>query len=187
MHCSRRESADRYTTTQHISSCIFLTCVLQLNVAQGSRFRSACLMKKHFHPQVITCLSVCYLSLFSLLPLSLVPLLFLSLRRVLCPELQPPCDRDRRALNHVCTCRVRSIASWDTHLLEDENKKGFLQKTYGNSRAQSGTSWWLDHRWSQSSLWSKWITQQSPICNRGAGLGNPIDPVVSVQNQTNTQ
>ena len=30
---------------------------------------------------------------------------------------------------------------------------------------------------------SWWISKQSSICNRGAGLGHPMDPVVSVQNK----
>ena len=53
---------------------------------------------------------------------------------------------------------------WSTHfpkdpklwyLLEDENNKGFLQKTCWYSRAQSGTYWWLDYSGSQSSQWRK--------------------------------
>ena len=39
------------------------------------------------------------------------------------------------------------------HLLGDENYKGFLQKTYWYSRAQSGTFWWFNNRGSQSSQW----------------------------------
>ena len=49
-------------------------------------------------------------SLFCLLPLSLVPLLFLSLLPG--SELQLPCGRDRRALNPMRTRRMKSIASW---------------------------------------------------------------------------
>ena len=32
-----------------------------------------------------------------------------------------------------------------------------------------------------SSQWKKWISKQSPICSRGAGLGHSMDPVVSVK------
>ena len=35
----------------------------------------------------------------------------------------------------------------------------------------------------QSSQWKLWISKQSSICNRGAGLCHPMDPVVSVQNK----
>ena len=42
-------------------------------------------------------------SLFCLLPLSVVPLLFLSLLFVLCLGHHPPCDRERRALNPMRT------------------------------------------------------------------------------------
>ena len=36
---------------------------------------------------------------------------------------------------------------------------------------------------SQSSQWKLWISKQSSICIRGAGLGHPMDPIVSVQNK----
>ena len=51
-------------------------------------------------------------SLFCLLPLSLVPLRSLSLLLVLCPELQLPWCRERRALNPMRTRKMRSIAPW---------------------------------------------------------------------------
>ena len=35
----------------------------------------------------------------------------------------------------------------------------------------------------QSSQWKLWISKQSSICSRGAGLGHLMDPVVSVQNK----
>ena len=43
----------------------------------------------------------------------------------------------------------------------------------------------LDSR-SQGSQWKLWISKQSPICSRGAGLGHSMDPVVSVQNKNFT-
>ena len=61
-------------------------------------------MSSHVWPFVV--------SLFCLLPLSLVPLLSLSLLPVLCPELQLPRCRDRRALNPMRTRRMRGIAPW---------------------------------------------------------------------------
>ena len=68
------------------------------------------------------------------------------------------------------------------YLLEDENYKGFLQKTCWYSRAKSGQFWWVDNCGSQNSQWRKWITQQSSTRRCGAGLGHPMDSVVSVQN-----
>ena len=56
-------------------------------------------------------------SLFCLLPLSLVPLLFLSLLPVLCPELQLPCGQNRRALNPMRTRRMRSRRYTTSHRL----------------------------------------------------------------------
>ena len=38
----------------------------------------------------------------------------------------------------------------------------------------------------QSSQWKLWISKQSPICSRGAGLGHPMDPGISVQKQNFT-
>ena len=43
--------------------------------------------------------------------------------------------------------------------------------------------WWFDNSRSQSSQWNLWISKQSSICSRGAGLRHPMDPVVSVQNK----
>ena len=82
-----------------------------------------------------------------------------------------------------------------THFPKDPNcdiclktkNKGSLPKTYWYSRAQSGTFWWLDYCGSQSSQWRLWISKQSSICNRGAGLGHPMDPVASVQNKNFTR
>ena len=36
-------------------------------------------------------------------------------------------------------------------------------------------------------MWKLWISNQSPICSRGAGLGHSMDPVVSVQKETGNQ
>ena len=43
--------------------------------------------------------------------------------------------------------------------------------------------WWFDNSRSQSSQWRLWISKQSSICSRGAGLSHSVDPVVSVQNK----
>ena len=40
--------------------------------------------------------------------------------------------------------------------------------------------WCLVNSRSHSSQWRLWISNQSPICSRGAGLGHSMDPVVSV-------
>ena len=69
--------------------------------------------------------------------------------------------------------------------LDDENNKGFLQKTCWYSCVQSGTFWWLDYSGSRSSQWRKWIAERSSTCSRRARLGHPMDPVVSVQNKKN--
>ena len=44
----------------------------------------------------------------------------------------------------------------------------------------------IDNSRSQSSQWRLWISKQSTICSRGARLGYPMDPVVSVQNKNFT-
>ena len=56
-------------------------------------------------------------------------------------------------------------------MLQDENNKVFLQKTYWYSRVQSGKFWWCGDRGSQSSQWKIWITTQSSRCRVGARLG----------------
>ena len=71
-------------------------------------------------------------------------------------------------------------------LSEDQNYKGPVQKTQWRSRTSCWKCWWLDNSRSQSSQWRLWISQQSSICNRGAGLGHPMDPVTSVQNKNFT-
>ena len=43
--------------------------------------------------------------------------------------------------------------------------------------------WWFDYSRPPSSQWKLWISKQSSICNRGAGLSHSMDPVVSVQKQ----
>ena len=74
---------------------------------------------------------------------------------------------------------------WD--LSEDQNYKGSVQKTQWRSRTSCWKFWWLDNSRSQISLWRMWISKQSSICCcRGAGLGYPMDPGVSVQNKNFT-
>ena len=43
--------------------------------------------------------------------------------------------------------------------------------------------WWFDNSRSQGPQWQLRISKQSSICSRGAGLGHPMDPVVSLQNK----
>ena len=61
--------------------------------------------------------------------------------------------------------------------------KGPVQKTQWRSRTSSWKFWCFYYRRSQSSQWRLWISKQSSICSRGAGLGHSMDPVVSVQKQ----
>ena len=68
-------------------------------------------------------------------------------------------------------------------LSEDQNHKSPVQNTHWRSRTSCREFWWLDNSISQSSQWKLWISKQSPICSRGARLGHPMDPVVSVQNK----
>ena len=72
-------------------------------------------------------------------------------------------------------------------LSEDQNHMGSLQKTHWRSRTSCRKFWWLEYSRSQSSQWRMWISKQSPICCRGARLGYPMDPVVSVQNKTSQE
>ena len=59
------------------------------------------------------------------------------------------------------------------YLHEDENNKGFLQKTCWYSRAQSGTFWWLDYSGSQISQWRKWIAVVSYPCKIKSSQEDP--------------
>ena len=53
----------------------------------------------------------------------------------------------------------------------------------GGCRTSCRKFWWFDHSRSRRSKWRMWISKQLPICSRGAGLGHPVDPVLSVQNK----
>ena len=55
-----------------------------------------------------------------------MPLLSLSLLPVLCPELQPPCRRERRAPNPMRTRRMRSIAPWRYTTLSRASQRNLL-------------------------------------------------------------
>ena len=58
-----------------------------------------------------------------------------------------------------------------------------VQKNHWQSRTSCRKFWWFDYSRSQSSQWRLWISKQSSICSRGARLGHPMDPVVSVQDK----
>ena len=62
-----------------------------------------------------------------------------------------------------------------------------MQKTHWRSRTSCWKIWWLDNSRSQSSQWQLRISKQSSICSRGAGLGNSVDTIVSVQNKNFTR
>ena len=79
-----------------------------------------------------------------------------------------------------------------THLPKDRNweicqgtkiTRAPCKKTHWRSRTSCRKFWWLAYSRSQSSPWRMWISKQSSICSRGARLGYPMDPVVSVQNE----
>ena len=61
--------------------------------------------------------------------------------------------------------------------------KGFLQKTYWYSRAQSGKFWWCNYRGSQSFQWRMWITIQSSIRCCGKRFGNSVVTILPVKNK----
>ena len=61
-----------------------------------------------------------------------------------------------------------------------------VQKTQWRSGTSCWKFWWLVNSRSQGSQWKLRISKQSPICSRGAGLGHPMDPVVSVQSKNFT-
>ena len=61
-------------------------------------------------------------------------------------------------------------------LPKDQNHKGSVQKAYWHSRTSCRKIWWR-----------VWISKQSSTWNRGARLGHPMDPVVSVQNKTSQE
>ena len=56
-------------------------------------------------------------------------------------------------------------------------------KTYWQSRTSCRKFWWFTYSRSQSSQWRLLISKQSLVCSRCAGLGHPMDSVVSVQNK----
>ena len=55
--------------------------------------------------------------------------------------------------------------------------------THWRTRISCRKFWWFDYSRSQSSQWRLWISKQSSICSRRAGLGHTMDPIVSVQNK----
>ena len=65
----------------------------------------------------------------------------------------------------------------------DQNYEGPLRKTHWRSRTSCRNFWFFDYSRSQSSQLRLSISKQSSICNGGAGVGHPMDPVVSVQNK----
>ena len=71
-------------------------------------------------------------------------------------------------------------------LSEDQTYKGHLQKTYWRSCTSCRKFWWLDYSRSQGPQRQLRISKQSSICSRGAGLGHPMDPNLSVQNKNFT-
>ena len=88
--------------------------------------------------------------------------------------------------------RIWGKHSVKTHFPKDRNceicqrtkiTKDPVQKTHWQSRTSCRKFLWFDYSRSQSSQWRLWISKQSSICNRGAGLGHPVDPVVSVENK----
>ena len=57
------------------------------------------------------------------------------------------------------------------------------RRRIGGVVLRAGIFWWFNYSRSQSSQWRWWISKQSSTCSRGARLGHPMDPVVSVQNK----
>ena len=68
-------------------------------------------------------------------------------------------------------------------LSEDQNYKGPVQKTHWQSRTSCRKIWLFGYSRSQNWQRRMWISKQSSIRCSGAGLGHPMDPVVSVQNK----
>ena len=67
--------------------------------------------------------------------------------------------------------------------LRTKNYTGPVQKTHWRSCTSCRKCWWLDNSRSQGSQRKLRISKQSSTCNRGAGLGHSMDPVLSVQNK----
>ena len=121
-----------------------------------------------------------FVSLFCLLPLSLVPLLSLSLLLVLCPELQPPwcrerlssslsvslpfvhslhllylghhppCGRNRGVLNPLRIRRMRSIAPWRYRTLSHFSTKWVCFE--GTHNRSIWTEWSLRHKYIRADI-----------------------------------
>ena len=62
-----------------------------------------------------------------------------------------------------------------------------MQKTHWRSSTSCRKVWWLDNSRSQSSQWRMWIKRQSLVSCRGAGLGHPMDSILSVQKKTSQE
>ena len=99
-------------------------------------------------------------------------------------------------MNHVQSLRLREVRIWvNTVFILTSLKTEIARSVRGpksqgpragdvfQSRTSCRKFWWFDCSRPQSSQWRAWISQQSSICSRCAGLGQPMDPVVSVQNK----
>ena len=77
----------------------------------------------------------------------------------------------------------RSPQKWCASPRPHHGPPPLLPRAHWQRRTSCRKFLWFHDSSSQSSQWSLWISKQSSICSRGAGLGHPMDPVVSVQNR----
>ena len=111
-------------------------------------------------------------SLSCLLPLSLVPLRFLTLLLVLCPEIQPPWCRERRAVNPIRTRKTRSIAPWRYTTLSHSVTMAAKWKILKPSSLHSALATKLS-----SSISSR--PNYCSLCRPIRNLASPLIPLVS--------
>ena len=100
--------------------------------------------------------------------------------------------------SHASSCHEASLVptskrsedlgkhSVHTHFPKDRNCE-ICQRTKITRGTMQETQWRnrLDNSRSQGPKRQLRISKQTSICNRGAGLGHPVDPVVSVQKKKN--
>ena len=90
------------------------------------------------------------------------------------------CENDIQEVQYFYSLPERSKLR---SMLANQDDNGSLQKAKWRSSTSGRKNWWLDNsRW-QSLQWERWISKQSLICNRGAGLSLSMDSILSVQSK----
>ena len=127
------------------------------------------------------------------------PMSFQEFRENLVDDRVPEHRHSHASSSHELSLEPKAARSADlckhsvyTHFPKDRNceickrtkiTRAPCRRTHWRSRTSCRKCWWFDHSRSQSSQWRLWISKQSSICSRGAGLGHPMYPIIPVQNK----